>query len=159
MSPQPGLFKILDLAVTAMQGTTGYSAPSGAGPTIVFDGPMVGQDAPDNYMCIGWTPSGDTSGTLTTEAATFGARADRLERGTFDVTVVASSGDEAASTVRATLRTLIADLEAAVYGLSDTTFDAYWCQVSSLDYRQIQSAAGLTNEATVTFDYTVQLGA
>jgi hypothetical protein len=159
MSPSPALFKILDLVVTAMQATSGYGSPTSGAANVVYDGPLIGQDNPPNYVCVGWTPSGDTSGTLTTEPAVFGARADLLERGTFDVTVVASSGDEDASTVRATLRTMIADLEAAVYGLSDTTFAAYWCQVSSLDYRQIQSAAGLTNEATVTFDYTVQLGA
>jgi hypothetical protein len=159
MTPQPALFKILDLVVTAMQGTVGYGAPNSSATQPVFDGPIIGQDAPLNYMCIGWTPTGDTAGTIRTMPGVFGTRADLLEEGTFDAVVVASSGDTPPATVRASLRTMVADLQTAVYGLTDTSFAGYWCEVSNLDYRQIQSMSGVTCEATVTFTYRVQLGA
>ena len=159
MSPQPALFKILDLVTAALQATSGYGAPNTSTTKPVFDGPPLGQDSPLTYVSIGWTPTGDTAGTIRTMPGVFGARADLLEEGTFDALVVASSGDTPPSTTRATLRTMLADLTAAAYGLTDTTFAGYWCEVSNLDYRQIQSASGVTCEATVTFSYRVQLGA
>lgn len=160
MAPLPAIFPILSTVVTNMRATTGYNAPTSGRGIPVFDGPIAGSnDNPATYVCVGWTRNGDTAGTLHTSAAVFGARADRLEEGTFEVTCVASSGDLDASPVRTTLRQVVADLTAAVYGLTDASFAAYWAELSNFDLVQYQSPSGVTVEAICTFSYRVQLGA
>lgn len=152
----PSLFTILTLAVTAMRATSGYSAPTGSG-VPVFDGPWTGGDAPQSYICIGWSPNSETSGSLQTSPSVFGARADGLEEGSFEATLVASSGDEDPGALRPTISTRLADLQAAVYGLTDATFGGYWCQIDRLDYSASQNAGGATVTAVATFSYRVQL--
>jgi hypothetical protein len=156
MTATPGLFKILDLTVAALRATTGYGNPITGSGIPVFDGPIVGMDAPATYVAIGWNPSGD-SGTLRTAAAHMGARADLLEEGEFDVTCVAVTGANDAATPRATVRQLIADVTAAVYGLSDASFAGYWAEVGGLDLRQDMSQAGTTVEAAVKISYRLQM--
>lgn len=157
MSPQPALFKILDLAVTAMQATAGYVAPTGGDGIVVFDGPVsASRDAITTYLCIGWNANGDQTGTVTTGPWAFGSRADRLEEGTFDVTIVATSGDDNPSTVRGVVKTITGDLTAAVYGLTDSSFAGYWCDIESMDVTQYQTNSGVTVEATIRVHYKVQ---
>jgi hypothetical protein len=160
MSPKPALFPILSTVVTNLRATAGYGNPTTGSGIPVFDGPLDGSsDAPLSYVCVGWTPLGDVAGTIRTLPGVFGTRADTQEEGTFDVTCVSSAGYTDASTVRTTLRTIITDLDAAVYGLTDSTFAAYWCEIANFDLRQFQSPAGVTVEAVITFAYRVQQGA
>lgn len=159
MAPTVALLTILDTVTANLRATAGYCAPQAVSSgVIVYDGPMAGtNDAPSSYVCIGWRSDGDTAGTLSTDWAVFSPRADRLEDGTFDVTVVVTTGDtDATSTARAALGVIVSDLRAAVYGLADSTFDAFTATVSSFDLHQIQSASGLTVEASLTFTYRVQ---
>jgi len=157
MSPQPALFTILDKVVAAMRALSGYTAPTGGGGVVVFDGPIsASRDAITTYVCVGWNAQGDQAGTLTTGPWAFGSRADRLEEGTFDVTVIGTTGDDDPSRCRATVKAVVADLTASVYGLSDASFAGYWCQVQAFDLTQYQSNAGLTVQATITFSYRVQ---
>lgn len=161
MAPQPGLFVVLDKVVSNLRATTGYTTPTGATGIPVYDGPLVGSgDNPATYVCIGWTPDAEIVGSLTTAGAVFGPRADRREDGTFDVTCSTASGDGDASTLRAILRPVIRDLTAAVYGLTDASFDGgYWCEVQSFDLRQFFGSSGVTVEAVITFAYRLQQGA
>jgi hypothetical protein len=161
MSPQPALFTILAQVTTNLRSVNGYGAPMSGAAVPVYDGPELSltDDSPNSYVCIGWISSDDSAGGLQTSPATFGARADRMEEGTFNATVVASSGDTDASVARSTAQTIITDLTAATYGLTSSTFVAYWCDISSLDLRQYQTGSGVTVEAAITFSYRVQVGA
>ena len=157
-NPVPALFTILAGVTSALQATPGYGAPDSSASTPVYDGPMIGQDSPEQYVCVGWNPNGsDEAGRLATEASTMGTRADKLEAGTFEVTIVARDGDGLTASARTTVQSILEDVSAAAYSYTDTSFAAFWCRQESVVLRQNQDQYGTTVIAEATFAYTCQL--
>ena len=160
MSPQPALFAILDEIIANLRATSGYGAPMSGAPVPVYDGAELAtsDDNPSQYICVGWTPNGDETGSLQTSGGTFGARADNQEDGTLYVTCVAASGDTDASVTRALLKPMVATVLTAAYGLTDPSYTAYW-ETAQVELRQDQTAAGFTSYAVVQLSYSAHLGA